>query len=151
MFTKNTQNTVEHGSTRILNWTHNKHTNLFYLSLICNKLWCHYMFLKLFPSHSCLQNISTSQCLPWLQIMDERWESEIIEYGAINITGFRILDTHKRHVKEFLESWRKLDAATSPGAGKEQISVGWRNEKIRNDNDRSHNNKWNAIWVRNTQ
>lgn len=59
-----------------------------------------------------------------LKIMDERWESEIIEYGAINITGFRILDTHKRYVKEFLDGWRKLDATTSPGAGKEQISVG---------------------------
>lgn len=58
-----------------------------------------------------------------VQIMDERWESEIIEYGAINITGFRILDTHKRYVKEFLDGWRKLDATTSPGAGKEQISV----------------------------
>lgn len=57
------------------------------------------------------------------QIMDERWESEIIEYGAINITGFRILDTQKRYVKEFLDGWRKLDATTSPGAGKEQISV----------------------------
>nr|QGW50658.1 ionotropic receptor 16 [Propsilocerus akamusi] len=56
-------------------------------------------------------------------IMDERWESEIIEYGAINITGFRILDTHKRYVKEFLEGWRKLDSTTSPGAGKEQISA----------------------------
>ena len=58
-----------------------------------------------------------------VKIMDERWESEIIEYGAINITGFRILDTHKRYVKEFLEGWRKLDSTTSPGAGKEQISV----------------------------
>ncbi|KAG5677407.1 hypothetical protein PVAND_007167 [Polypedilum vanderplanki] len=56
-------------------------------------------------------------------IMDERWESEIIEYGAINITGFRILDIHKRYVKEFLDGWRKLDATTSPGAGKEQISA----------------------------
>lgn len=55
--------------------------------------------------------------------MDERWESEIIEYGAINITGFRILDTQKRYVKEFLDGWRKLDPTTSPGAGKEQISV----------------------------
>ncbi|CAO1303090.1 unnamed protein product [Diamesa hyperborea] len=56
-------------------------------------------------------------------VMDERWESEIIEYGAINITGFRILDTHKRYVKEFLDGWKKLDATTSPGAGKEQISA----------------------------
>lgn len=80
-----------------------------------------------------------------LQIMDERWESEIIEYGAINITGFRILDTHKRYVKEFLEGWRKLDATSSPGAGREQISVRSRVKKYisesGNDNDRSHNNK----------
>jgi glutamate receptor, ionotropic, invertebrate len=55
--------------------------------------------------------------------MDERWESEIIEYGAINITGFRILDSNKRYVRDFLDGWRKLDATTSPGAGKEQISV----------------------------
>jgi glutamate receptor, ionotropic, invertebrate len=72
--------------------------------------------------------------------MDERWESEIIEYGAINITGFRILDTHKRYVKEFLDGWRKLDATTSPGAGKEQISV-----RFGMDNDYSHNNKCNVI------
>ncbi|XP_058805200.1 glutamate receptor 1-like isoform X2 [Phymastichus coffea] len=31
-------------------------------------------------------------------IMDERWESEVIEYGAINITGFRIVDTTRHHV-----------------------------------------------------
>jgi glutamate receptor, ionotropic, invertebrate len=55
--------------------------------------------------------------------MDERWESEIIEYGAINITGFRILDTHKRNVREFLEGWRKLDTASWIGAGRDSISV----------------------------
>lgn len=37
------------------------------------------------------------------QIMDERWESEVVEYGAINITGFRIVDVSKPYVKEFLE------------------------------------------------
>jgi ionotropic glutamate receptor len=55
--------------------------------------------------------------------MDERWESEVIEYGAINITGFRMIDTHKRYVKEFLEGWKKLDPSQSQGAGKELISV----------------------------
>lgn len=55
--------------------------------------------------------------------MDERWESEIIEYGAINITGFRMIDTSKQYVKEFLNGWKKLDPAASQGAGKEQISV----------------------------
>lgn len=36
------------------------------------------------------------------QVMDERWESEVVEYGAINITGFRIVDVSKANVKEFL-------------------------------------------------
>lgn len=107
-------------------------------------------FFLSFPSHDYLISTHTHTHYDsiygiWLQIMDERWESEIIEYGAINITGFRILDTHKRNVKEFLEGWRKLDATTSPGAGKEHISVGGllffivkeRGKK----NDRSRNNK----------
>ena len=55
--------------------------------------------------------------------MDDRWESEIIEYGAINITGFRIVDSNRRYVRDFLEGWRRLDPATTQGAGKESISV----------------------------
>lgn len=55
--------------------------------------------------------------------MDDRWESEIIEYGAINITGFRIVDSSRRYVRDFLEGWRRLDPATTQGAGKESISV----------------------------
>jgi hypothetical protein len=55
--------------------------------------------------------------------MDDRWESEVIEYGAINITGFRIVDTGKKYVKDFLEGWKRLDPSTSQGAGKELISA----------------------------
>lgn len=55
--------------------------------------------------------------------MDDRWETEVIEYGAINITGFRIVDTSRRYVKEFLDGWKRLDPTTSLGAGKESISV----------------------------
>lgn len=55
--------------------------------------------------------------------MDDRWESEITEYGAINITGFRIVDTERRYVREFLDSWKRLDPITSIGAGKESITV----------------------------
>lgn len=55
--------------------------------------------------------------------MDDRWESEVIEYGAINITGFRIVDNTKKHVRDFLESWKRLDPMTSHGAGKENISA----------------------------
>ncbi|KAK9710764.1 Receptor family ligand binding region [Popillia japonica] len=56
-------------------------------------------------------------------VMDDRWESEVIEYGAINITGFRIVDVSRKHVKDFLEGWRKLDPVTSQGAGRESISA----------------------------
>lgn len=56
--------------------------------------------------------------------MDEHWESEIIEYGAINITGFRLLDMNQRLVKQFLSEWKNLDPSISPGAaGKDTISV----------------------------
>lgn len=55
--------------------------------------------------------------------MDDRWETEVIEYGAINITGFRIVDTSRRYVKEFLDGWKRLNATTSVGAGKDSISV----------------------------
>ena len=55
--------------------------------------------------------------------MDDRWESEVIEYGAINITGFRIVDATRRHVKDFLEGWRHLDTQNWPGAGRDSISV----------------------------
>lgn len=55
--------------------------------------------------------------------MDDQWESKVIEYGAINITGFRIVDHSRRVVREFLEGWRRLDPATSKGAGKDSISV----------------------------
>lgn len=55
--------------------------------------------------------------------MDDRWESEITEYGAINITGFRIVDTTRRYVREFVDGWKRLDPITSIGAGKESITV----------------------------
>jgi Receptor family ligand binding region. len=60
----------------------------------------------------------------FVQIMDDRWETEVIEYGAINITGFRIVDSSRRYVKDFLEGWRKLDPIASQGAGRDSISVG---------------------------
>lgn len=59
--------------------------------------------------------------------MDDRWESEISEFGAINITGFRIVDENRRYVQEFLDGWKSLDPSTSIGAGKESISVRFSN------------------------
>lgn len=55
--------------------------------------------------------------------MDDRWETEVIEYGAINITGFRIVDVNRRYVKDILEGWRKFDPSVSQGHGKESLSA----------------------------
>lgn len=55
--------------------------------------------------------------------MDDRWESEVIEYGAINITGFRIVDGSRKHVKDFLDNWKKLDPITNQNSGRESISA----------------------------
>ncbi|XP_075228817.1 glutamate receptor IB [Lycorma delicatula] len=56
-------------------------------------------------------------------VMDDRWEAEVVEYGAVNITGFRIVDASRRNLKDFLDGWRRLDPAVSHGAGKESISA----------------------------
>ncbi|XP_066250045.1 glutamate receptor 1-like isoform X2 [Euwallacea similis] len=56
-------------------------------------------------------------------VMDDRWESEVAEYGAINITGFRIVDVSRKPVKDFLEGWKRLDPSQSQGAGRETISA----------------------------
>ncbi|XP_050422335.1 glutamate receptor 1-like [Adelges cooleyi] len=56
-------------------------------------------------------------------IMDDHWETEVVEYGAINITGFRVLDVNQRAVKHFLSEWKKLDPSASLGAGKDTISA----------------------------
>ncbi|XP_044734636.1 glutamate receptor 1-like [Chrysoperla carnea] len=56
-------------------------------------------------------------------IMDDRWESEVIEFGAINITGFRIIDQSRRLVKDFIDGWKRQEQATLPGAGRESISA----------------------------
>ncbi|XP_075991203.1 glutamate receptor 1-like [Anticarsia gemmatalis] len=40
-------------------------------------------------------------------VMDDRWEKEITEFGAINITGFRVLDFSRKVVQNFIDTWKK--------------------------------------------
>ncbi|XP_066945565.1 glutamate receptor 1-like isoform X2 [Macrobrachium rosenbergii] len=56
-------------------------------------------------------------------VMDERWEEEVKEFGAVNITGFRIVDTSRAYVKSFLSKWSQLDPNIIHGAGKNYISA----------------------------
>lgn len=55
--------------------------------------------------------------------MDDRWDERVKEYGAINITGFRIVDSERPIVQQFFRTWESLDSSMYPGAGKPFISV----------------------------
>lgn len=57
------------------------------------------------------------------QAFDDTWESNVLEFNAVNITGFRMVDTSRKYVQDFLQKWSVLDAVQFPGAGKESISV----------------------------
>lgn len=41
--------------------------------------------------------------------MDDHWEDEVTEYGALNITGFRIVDLSRKNVKDFMEGLKRMD------------------------------------------
>nr|XP_018906951.1 PREDICTED: glutamate receptor 1-like [Bemisia tabaci] len=56
-------------------------------------------------------------------VMDDQWENEVKEYGAINITGFRIVDPSRKYVQDFLRGWHQLEPTKSPGANHESISA----------------------------
>lgn len=91
-------------------------------SHLCTRIPCEYAIYT-FEHRNELYWSGCMRLLLLSQVMDDRWESEITEYGAINITGFRLVDTERRYVREFLESWKRLDPITSIGAGKESITV----------------------------
>ncbi len=59
----------------------------------------------------------------FLKAFDETWEETREEFGAVNITGFRMIDPNKKLVKDFLHKWSSLDKRQFEGAGKRSISV----------------------------
>ncbi|XP_063698302.1 glutamate receptor 1-like [Culicoides brevitarsis] len=46
-------------------------------------------------------------------IMDTDWETNVIEFSAVNITGFRIIDESRSFTKHFMDTWRKHEAVVS--------------------------------------
>lgn len=54
--------------------------------------------------------------------MDTDWETNVIEFSAVNITGFRIIDESRSFIKQFLDSWKKHDIS-SHNAPKRTITV----------------------------
>lgn len=55
--------------------------------------------------------------------MDEYLNSQVLEFGAINVTGFRILQPTSPDFRYFVPVWRSLDSNRWPGAGTQYISV----------------------------
>ncbi|KAG8202102.1 hypothetical protein JTE90_010464 [Oedothorax gibbosus] len=56
-------------------------------------------------------------------VMDEYWRSDVHEFGAINITGFRIIQSSSLEAIQFLNTWKTLDPARWPGTGTPHISA----------------------------
>ncbi|XP_034657725.1 glutamate receptor 1 [Drosophila subobscura] len=50
-------------------------------------------------------------------VMDNHWPSDVAEFGAINITGFRIVDTNRRAVRDFHDSRKRLEPSGGSGLG----------------------------------
>lgn len=50
--------------------------------------------------------------------MDDRWEENMLEFGAVNVTGFRLVDVTRKNVQDFFSIWRELSSKEYPGAGK---------------------------------
>ncbi|KOB72773.1 Ionotropic glutamate receptor, partial [Operophtera brumata] len=42
-------------------------------------------------------------------VMDDHWENEVMEFGAVNITGFRIVDLSRKIVRDFMDGLRRMD------------------------------------------
>jgi len=52
--------------------------------------------------------------------MEDYWNSQVLEVGAVNITGFRILQPYTSEFSAFLSGWRSQDPRED---AKKQISV----------------------------
>lgn len=58
-------------------------------------------------------------------VLDQFIRNKNQEFGAINITGFRIINRKSPFFKTFISTWRLLDPFQWPGAGSLEITVSW--------------------------
>ncbi len=55
-------------------------------------------------------------------VLDDYWDSSVIEYGAINMTGLRLVRTDSFYAREFLQRWRNLDRGKYQSGTGSQVS-----------------------------
>ncbi|KAI1299268.1 Glutamate receptor 1 [Halotydeus destructor] len=56
-------------------------------------------------------------------IMDDFYGVPIAEFGAVNVTGFRILQRNTPVFRHFYGQWKNLDSLEWPGAGSRRVSA----------------------------
>lgn len=50
-------------------------------------------------------------------VLDDFWDTSVIEYGAINMTGLRLVNTDSFSAREFFQRWRELDRSKYQSVG----------------------------------
>lgn len=65
-------------------------------------------------------------------VLDDYWDSNVIEYGAINMTGLRLVKTDSFYAREFLQHWRQLDRAKYQIAGNQVGPLSFKIEGVKN-------------------
>ena len=56
-------------------------------------------------------------------VLDDKWDSKVAEFGAVNITGLRVVSERSEVVREFLKGWKNLDKKKYKAAGINKISA----------------------------
>ncbi|GFY79507.1 glutamate receptor 1 [Trichonephila inaurata madagascariensis] len=56
-------------------------------------------------------------------IIEDDWNSALLPHGAVNTTGFQMLQETRPEVRNFLTSWKSLDPYRWPGGGTQHITT----------------------------
>ena len=56
-------------------------------------------------------------------VLDDYWDSNIVEYGAINITGLRLVQTDTLYAQDFIQHWHQLDRSAYGSIGNQGITA----------------------------
>ncbi|KFM75394.1 Glutamate receptor 1, partial [Stegodyphus mimosarum] len=56
-------------------------------------------------------------------IIEDDWNDALLPHGAVNATGFQMLQETRPEVREFLTAWKSLDPFRWPGGGTQHITT----------------------------
>lgn len=56
-------------------------------------------------------------------VLDDNWDEGVAEFGAVNVTGLRLVSEKSEVVTRFLREWRSLDKNRYKAAGVDKISA----------------------------